>query len=196
MAAPISFHGALFTEGSDITPAITKAAHVAKAYGLGLVKARTPVDTSELKSNWKAALEANGIRYVNDTPYAAYVEHGTSKMLGRHMLGDSLTDIETVFYNELSREIGKTLAFDLIEVADNPSYTNTAPAPTKGNKAGKKEGLTKRKYSKKYLFSNPNDIVSLEKKKEVNAARPRFQKYDRKFVPEFKIREQRAAKRP
>lgn len=196
MAAPITFHGALFDSNTPVTPAIAKAANVAKTYGLALVKARTPVDTSKLKGAWAATLEGNGIRWTNPTPYAGFVEHGTRKMAGRAMLANSLTDIETVFYRELSKELGKTLAFDIIDTSSPPTYGNSVKPSAKYPEVGKNVapkvsgGLSRRKgsYSKSYLFSNPKDIVGNSDKDYVNSQRPLFQKYERKFTPEFKMR--------
>jgi len=195
-SANIDFHGSLFNEGTDITPAIARAANIARTYGLGLVKARTPVDTSNLKQSWKADLEGNGIRYTNGAYYAGFVENGTRKMAGRFMLADSLPDIENVFYDELAKDVGKTLAADTISTAPTPNYENAVVSsnPTKypnvGSKVAPKQttGLTKKKFTKKYLFANPNDIVSGKGKQFVNAARPRYQKNQRDFTPEFKVR--------
>lgn len=183
---PISFHGALFEEGRDVSPAIARAANIAKTYGLALVKARTPVDTGNLKSKWEAKFEDNGIRWSNETYYAGFVEHGTRKMAPRNMLGDSLPDIEQVFYKELVKELGKTLAFETIDTAPPPTYANSIkPAnPAKYPEVGKDtkptppkpSGLGKRKYSKDYLFANPRDILSQKAKDAVNAARPKWQK--------------------
>lgn len=191
MAATINFHGALFDENADISPAIARAAHIAKVYGLGLVKARTPVDSGELKMSWKADIEGNGIRYTNEIPYAGFVEHGTRKMASRNMLSDSLPDIETVFYNELAKNVGQQLAADVIESAPTPSYGNSVKSdyPGVGDKvAAPKAKIIPKKFTKKYLFANPNDIVGNKQKLAVNASRPRWQKNKREFVPEFKVK--------
>jgi hypothetical protein len=105
MGVPISYFGKLF-DSPNITPAIAKAANIAKAYGVALVKARTPVDTGDLKGGWKAKLEGNGIRFNNDTFYAGWVEYGTVKMAPRHMLTDSMPDIQDAFIDALYSEIG------------------------------------------------------------------------------------------
>ncbi|MBW4558426.1 MAG: HK97 gp10 family phage protein [Trichormus sp. ATA11-4-KO1] len=127
MSAEISYFGELFT-GNKVTPAITKAANVAKTFGLALVSARTPVDTGELKSNWKAKLEGNGIRWLNDTPYAGFVELGTRKMAPRQMLTSSLIDISLVFEQELAKELGRTLGAsviaEMVGTPDQPTYGN------------------------------------------------------------------------
>lgn len=97
-----------FWSGSP-TKAIQNAAWVAKAYGQALIKARTPVDTGKLKSSWQSTLDNQGITFLNNTPYASYVEYGTRKMAPRYMLTDSIPDIQRVFQQELAKELGKQL---------------------------------------------------------------------------------------
>lgn len=185
MAAPISYYGKLFTN-TDITPAIAKAANVAKTFGLALVKARTPVDTSKLKGNWEARLEGNGIRFTNDTPYAGFVEFGTRKMSPRAMLTRSLIDIEEVFIEELYKDIGSTLGADIISGYQSPGYDNAVKTdqpdkyPQVGNKLQPKirTGLSKnsKKTSKNFLFSNPADILNGKQKAIIAKSKPLLQK--------------------
>jgi hypothetical protein len=197
--ASISYHGALFDDSEAVTPAITKAANVAKTFGLGLIKARTPVDTHKLKSAWSAKLEGNGIRFDNPTPYAGFVEHGTRKMAPRNMLGDSLSDIAEVFLSELSAEIGKALASEILETSGNINYRNSVQASDKYKRTNpdtrvgskikptSKTGLSKKKFSKDYLFANRNDILSKGQKTTVNAGKPKWQKGNHVAKPPYKV---------
>lgn len=181
MGTPINYYGRLF-DSPNITPAIAKAANVAKTYGLGLVRARTPVDTGKLKGSWKARLEGNGIRWSNEASYAGFVEFGTSKAAPRRMLQDSLPDIQDVFIDELYKEVGEALAADLITdyqkagygnaiKANNPKY----PEVGKDRQPAIKSGLSRRSKTtnKEYLFSNPRKIVSRRQQKRIDNARPR-----------------------
>ncbi len=53
-------------------------------------KTRTPVDTGTLRNSFHADVEVNGktvhVEVGSNVEYAVYVEFGTSKMAGRHML--------------------------------------------------------------------------------------------------------------
>lgn len=98
----------------NVTRAIQNAAWVAKAYGQALIKARTPVDTGRLKNSWQSSLDNQGITFLNNTPYASYVEYGTRKMAPRYMLTDSIPDIERVFRQELAKEMGKELGARIV----------------------------------------------------------------------------------
>jgi hypothetical protein len=170
---PIKFYGQLFT-GDEITPSIARAANIAKTYGLALIAARTPVDTGLLRSNWKAKLEGNGIRWLNDTSYASFVELGTKKMAPRHMLTDSLLDISEVFESELLKDMGRKAGAKLIaeKVAtpSQPTYINRTSDKQPGNFNGKP------KYSKTYLFPNRADILSPAQRDTIATAKPKYKK--------------------
>lgn len=187
MGVQIDYYGKLF-DSPDITPAIAKAANIAKSYGLALVKARTPVDTGDLKGHWRAKLEGNGIRFKNDMFYAGWVEFGTSKMAPRSMLTDSLPDIQSAFIDALYSEIGDQLAADIITDYTKTGYgtavsvPKTAAEKTRYPHVGAKSvakiktGLTKRdpKTSKSYLFASPKDILNKTQLKKVANSRPKF----------------------
>jgi HK97 gp10 family phage protein len=53
-------------------------------------KRRTPVDTGTLRNSWHTDIEVHGktvhVEVGTNVEYAVYVEFGTSKMSGRHML--------------------------------------------------------------------------------------------------------------
>lgn len=53
-------------------------------------KRRTPVDTGTLRNSWHTDVEVRGrtvhVEVGSNIEYAVYVENGTSKMAGRHML--------------------------------------------------------------------------------------------------------------
>lgn len=171
----VDYYGQLFN-GDVITPAIARAANIAKTYGLALVQARTPVDSGNLKSNWKAKLEGNGIRWSNETPYSSFVEFGTKKMAARSMLSASIPDITAVFEEEISKEMGKALGASIgasiVSEAAIPTYNNQGSAKVAG-------GLAKRNFSKQYLFSNPSDILSGKQKAQAAKAKPLLQRKGR-----------------
>ena len=166
----IHFYGKLF-DTNDISPAIAKAAHIAAAYGKGLIQARTPVDTGKLKSQWEVAVEGKGLRIANSVPYAGYVEFGTTRMNGRQMMTSSLPDIQGVFMDELSNkiteELGGRSGLDLVK----PSYQNAVNPSVVSKVSG---GLSKRssQMSKSYLFSNPAKILSERHTASIGKARP------------------------
>lgn len=186
MSAPIDYYGKLFSDSAEITPAIARAANIAKTYGLALIKARTPVDTSKLKGNWQARLEGNGIRFTNDTPYAGFVEFGTSRMAPRAMLTKSLMDIEETFVDALYSDIGSTLGADIVSGYQSPGYSNAVATdqpkkyPEVGNKIQPKirTGLTgkSKKTSKSFLFSNPADILNSKQKAVIAKSKPLIQR--------------------
>lgn len=185
MSATINFYGPLFSS-PDITPAIARAAHVARVFGQALIKAKTPVDTGKLKSDWKVKLEGQGLRITNAAPYAGFVEFGTVKMAARSMMTSSLPEIQAVFVSELYSDIGKELGADLVGKVKqpNPSYSNAVAANPAYPSVGKKlvptisTGLSKRtaKTSQKYLFSRPNDILSKTQKARTENASPLLQR--------------------
>lgn len=178
----IDYYGKLFTDETEVTPAIARAANIAKTYGLALVKARTPVDTGDLKGGWKAKLEGNGIRWTNETKYAGFVEFGTVKMAPRAMLSGSIDDISEVFAEELFREVGSALGADAITSSATPGYGNAGVGsnpqkyPEVGNKLQPKikTGLTKnaKNTNKKYLFADPAKILNAKQEKSIARARP------------------------
>lgn len=169
----IDFYGKLFDD-PNITPGIARAANIAKTYGVALIKAKTPVDTGLLKSSWKGTLEGNGIRYTNDAPYAGFVEFGTRKMAARSMMSSSLSDIQSVFIDELYNEIGEELAGEIITDFAKPGYGSAVNNPEPKDKTG----LSRRTKitSRKYLFANPSKVLSDRQNGKINQARPLFQK--------------------
>lgn len=181
----INYKGELF-KGDEVTPAIARAANIAKTYGLALVKARTPVDTGDLKGGWKARLEGNGIRWTNETRYAGFVEFGTVKMAPRSMLSGSLADIKQVFDEELSNEVGKALGADIVTNHVTPSYSTAGVGsePKKYTNVGNKlqpkvkTGLSKKnaKTSKSYLFADPAKILNAKQEKSIASAKPKLQR--------------------
>lgn len=167
MTAEISYYGELFSGSSDkITPAIQKAANTAKTYGLALVKARTPVDTGELKNAWTATVEGKGIKWVNNTPYAGYVELGTRKMKPRYMLTDSIVDISLVFQEELNKEIGKAIGATVIQdLVGTPAQPNISNMSDNKKRSG---GLGTKGFA-------PRSQLSKSQQKSIREARPAWQ---------------------
>ena len=123
MSAPISFEGPLFK--GKVTPAIQAALEDTKAFAALTVRNRTPVDTGNLKSNWVFESTKNGLRYVNNAPYAGFVELGTTKMAGRFMLSSSLPAIQDHFNQSLATEVGKRLAARLTVTSTQPLTYDT-----------------------------------------------------------------------
>jgi HK97 gp10 family phage protein len=183
----INYYGKLFEADVQITPAIARAANIAKTFASGLIKARTPVDTGKLKSSWKVGLEGGGLRIKNDTFYAGFVEFGTSKMAPRSMMTSSLPEIQEVYIDALYKEIGEAMGDDLLADYTRPGYGNAVSRNPKYPNVGKalqptiKTGLTKRtpKTAKAYLFANPNKILSSAQEKRIASARPLLQRRQR-----------------
>lgn len=181
--AEIDYYGKLF-ESPEITPAIARAANIAKTFGTALIKAKTPVDTGKLKSDWKLKLEGNGIRITNQAYYAGFVEFGTRKMAARAMMTSSLPEIRDVFIDALYDEIGGALGADLLSNFRKPGYSTAVKGSPKYPNVGDAlqpkipTGLTKRdkKTSKEYLFPNPSNILNSRQRTRIDQARPLLQR--------------------
>ena len=186
MASSINYYGKLF-DSPEITPAIARAANIAKTFGAALIKAKTPVDTGRLKSDWKLKLEGNGIRITNEAYYAGFVEFGTRKMAARSMMTSSLPEIQSVFIDELYNEIGEAIGTDLLADFNRPSYSTAVNGTPKYPKVGNmlqpkiSTGLSKnnKKTSKSYLFANPAKILSERQTARTESARPLLQRGQR-----------------
>ena len=184
--ADINYYGKLF-DSPEITPAIARAANIAKTFGTALIKAKTPVDTGRLKGDWQLKLEGNGIRITNEAYYAGFVEFGTKKMAARSMMSSSLPEIQDVFISELYQDIGEAIGADLLADFSRPSYSTAVNGTPKYPKVGNmlqpkiSTGLTKnsKKTSKSFLFSNPAKILSERQTARTEAARPLLQRGQR-----------------
>jgi hypothetical protein len=184
--ATINYYGALF-DSPDITPGIARAANIAAVFGRALIKAKTPIDTGLLKSDWQVKLEGQGLRITNNAPYAGFVEFGTRKMAPRAMMTSSMPEIQSVFIDELYSNIGETLAGELLTDFARPGYNSAVSAnpkyPSVGSALQPKiaGGLSKRttKTSKTYLFANPAKILSDRQTARTESARPLLQRGQR-----------------
>jgi len=121
--AKLSYYGALWKPG-NIDKAARKAAESTRKYGVTLLKATTPIKSGALSAAWEARVSGNGILWRNSRPYAQYVELGTKRMAGRHMLEKALPSITNHFKSQLMREIG-TLAAKRVLEAQPISYDNS-----------------------------------------------------------------------
>lgn len=164
----INFYGELFNSGG-ITPEIQKALEVARAYGISLVKARTPVDSGLLRANWDAQVQGRGIKWTNPTSYASYVELGTKKMRPRYMLTDSLPDIAQVFEEELGKQIQRK--------ASSPGYGNIAEGYKGGYVGGTVESTLINRFRErgKNKDIQRRDLISDTRRKAIKEAKPRWQ---------------------
>lgn len=126
--ATINYYGKLF-DGDVISPGIKAALEGTREFAALTVRSRTPVDTGRLKSQWNFDISGNGIRFKNSTPYAGFVEYGTSKMAPRAMLTRSLPDIQDYFNKSLANEIGKRLGERIIADSIPAPYYNTSVSP-------------------------------------------------------------------
>jgi hypothetical protein len=179
--ATINYYGKLFNS-PKITPAIARAAHTAAVYGKGLIAARTPVDTGALKASWTVRVEGNGVRIANSANYAGFVEFGTRKMAPREMMTSSLPDIQSVFIEELYKDVGEAIGGDLLADFAKPGYGNAVTGNSKYPQVGKditrpiKDGLSKRtkQTSKNFLFPDTKNILGKRLLDKVSAAKPRY----------------------
>ena len=139
----ISFHGPLFD--GKVTDSIRKAAKGTQDFALKTLRAKTPVDTGRLRSEWQVSLEGKGLRITNAAPYATYVELGTSRMSGRHMVDQSLPAIASYFQRQLGRELGHQMAAKVIGDAQAPPVTReTLVSPAAKSPGGFKSPRTVR----------------------------------------------------
>lgn len=70
---------------------------------LAYVKAETPARTGRLRDGWRVKVGATSASFVDDVPYASYVNDGTPKMAPRDMTG-KLKEV----YSEIADKYGKT----------------------------------------------------------------------------------------
>jgi len=97
------------------------------------IKKRTPVDTGNLRRNWRVGnVQRHGNAYVveiyNNTDYASYVEYGHRQEVGRYVpaIGKRLVQpwvegrfMMTVSMQEIERELPKYLEKRMTEFLDN-----------------------------------------------------------------------------
>lgn len=140
----ITYYGVL-ADGFKVTPTITAAAERTRQYAVKLIKERTPVDTGTLKRNWEVDLEGYGLRIENPTPYAPFVELGTRKMAGRHMVEGAMPAIIAEFRRQLGLLLSKKLAASITQgVTSSALDYNNATDPTVRQKAGFKRNARQR----------------------------------------------------
>lgn len=144
-AGRISYQGDLW-QGDKVTPAIAKATEEARRFAIFALKAKTPVRTGNLQQRWSVNKEGKGLRITNSAKYAIYVEMGTRHMKPRHMLTNTIPEIETTFKKALAKELGKTLGARVISAVTGGDvgstraerFTRSLPKPTyerlRGNK--------------------------------------------------------------
>ena len=60
------------------------------------VKIRTPVDTGRLQAGWRSEVKPGEIDILNPVPYCDYVEDGTPKMAGVHMLKVTASEADQI----------------------------------------------------------------------------------------------------
>jgi len=60
------------------------------------VKRKTPVRTGRLQAGWAADVEEEEISIYNDVEYAEYVEDGTERMSGAHMLKATAAETDEI----------------------------------------------------------------------------------------------------
>lgn len=85
-----------------------------KAVGAAMQKAidaNTPVDTGRLKSNNKVTVDQGALTatYENETPYAGFVELGTSKMAPRLFATRGMREVEREFTSLMGKPLGDAL---------------------------------------------------------------------------------------
>lgn len=147
----ISYYGELFSAPfkNKMNVALEAAAKKTRDFSVAIVGSRTPVKTGRLKKSWQFTLEGHGIRYLNQTPYAAFVELGTSKMAPRAMLTSSIPEITAFFEKETIKSLSKVTGATLGQPG-LPQYTADAFVPggftkNSGFRPGKAPPMRKRK---------------------------------------------------
>lgn len=140
----ISYYGVL-ADGFKITKPVSVAAERTRQYALNLIKERTPVDTGTLKRNWSVGLEGYGLRIQNSTPYAPFVELGTRKMRGRHMVEGAMPLIISEFRRQLGYALGARLSGVITRGVEPESLNyNNATDATRVQKGGFRPGARQR----------------------------------------------------
>lgn len=95
----VSFSGLLFE--NEITKQTERAIEETLLYGSILIQEKTPILTGNLSKGWDFDKES----IFNEVGYTDYVENGTSRMIGRFMVRDSLPDIEEKLLNNIINEL-------------------------------------------------------------------------------------------
>ena len=72
---------------TQIEEALIEVGEIAVEYA----KNNTPVDTGNLKNSIDYSVNENVLNIGSDLEYAIYVEEGTRKIVGHHMLRDALS---------------------------------------------------------------------------------------------------------
>ncbi|HEY7506032.1 MAG TPA: HK97-gp10 family putative phage morphogenesis protein [Nitrososphaera sp.] len=81
---------------------------------LELVKSRTPVRTGRLISNHRMQVTGtNSLRMWNDVEYAAYVEFGTSRMMGQPHWRPAIEELKRTFPRAFGQK-GRDLVEDAV----------------------------------------------------------------------------------
>lgn len=88
-----------------IAKAVAKAVPPTSNYGLPLVKAKTPVDTGLLVSRWNTKTIPYGMIWENNTPYAKFIEYGTSRIEAYKMYTSNEPGIIRSFERNIERNI-------------------------------------------------------------------------------------------
>jgi hypothetical protein len=96
---PIEVSGPLFNN-PDIAQDCQVAIDRTLEFGLRIVQEATPVITGALKQGWYVQHSQHAI--TNSEPYCVYVENGTSRFEGRHMVGRNIGIIQEKLSEQLS----------------------------------------------------------------------------------------------
>jgi len=107
--ADIRFIGTLWnkpTVTSEVRESIKETAQFAR----NLLPKNTPVDTGILARSWRVSVGDRIMTIANPTPYAGFVEYGTSRMAARGMLAKSIPEIESHFKSTLESKIQSKLS--------------------------------------------------------------------------------------
>lgn len=99
----VKANGPLFSK--SYRPLLKPAVKAALEYGKSVIQSNTPVLTGNLKKNWTYETRRNTI--TNLTPYADFVENGTSRFKGRGMIARSMADIEAYFIQAVEQQVKK-----------------------------------------------------------------------------------------
>jgi len=69
------------------------------------VQVRSKHPTGRLENSITVSNVPNGAEVLVSAPYAQYVEEGTSKMVGKHYLGDAIDAVVPGWIKELERKL-------------------------------------------------------------------------------------------
>jgi hypothetical protein len=109
-SASVNYYGKLLQGGKTNTFVVKKALAESRQFAELLVKSLSPVRSGNLKAGWKVRTVGAGLLFTNPVPYTGFVELGTKKMAGKHMLDAAVDATREQFLTKVSEATGRHIA--------------------------------------------------------------------------------------